>query len=148
MRFLTAGESHGKALMVILEGFPKGVKINNSIINFELEKRMQGPGRGQRMQIEKDKVEILSGLRNKISLGSPITMIVKNKDAKIDPQGKDSLEEKNIARPAHADLAGALKYGEKDINNILERASARETAARVCVGSVCKQFLGLFGIKV
>ncbi|MCF7887442.1 MAG: chorismate synthase [Candidatus Omnitrophica bacterium] len=148
MRFLTAGESHGKALVVILEGFPKGVKINDSVINSELEKRMQGPGRGQRMQIEKDKVEILSGLRNKISLGSPIAMVVKNKDAKINPQGKDSLEEKNIVRPAHADLAGALKYGEKDINNILERASARETAARVCVGSVCKQFLGLFEAKV
>ncbi|MFO8053370.1 MAG: chorismate synthase [Candidatus Omnitrophota bacterium] len=148
MRFLTAGESHGKALTVILEGFPKGVKINDSVINFELEKRMQGPGRGGRMQIEKDKVEILSGLRNKVSLGSPIAMMVKNKDAKINPQSKDNLEEKNVARPAHADLAGALKYQEKDINNILERASARETAARVCVGSVCKQFLELFGMRI
>jgi chorismate synthase len=148
MRFLTAGESHGKALTVIVEGFPKGVKIVESAINSELGKRMLGPGRGKRMQIETDKVEILSGLRNKITLGSPIAMMVKNNDAKINPQGKDSLTEKNVARPAHADLAGALKYGEKDINNILERASARETAARVCVGALCKQFLGLFKTEV
>ncbi|MCF7874069.1 MAG: chorismate synthase [Candidatus Omnitrophica bacterium] len=148
MRFLTAGESHGKALTVILEGFPKGVRITDTAINSELEKRMQGPGRGGRMQIEKDKVEILSGLRNKITLGSPIAMVIKNKDAKINPQNKDSLEEKNVARPAHADLAGSLKYNEKDINNILERASARETAARVCVGSVCKQFLATFKTRV
>ncbi|MCF7871007.1 MAG: chorismate synthase, partial [Candidatus Omnitrophica bacterium] len=148
MRFITAGESHGKALTVILEGFPKGVKIVDSAINSELEKRMSGPGRGKRMQIEKDRVEILSGLRNKVTLGSPIAMLIRNNDAKIDPQAKDSLAEKNVARPAHADLAGALKYGEKDINNILERASARETAARVCAGAVCKQFLGLFQTKV
>lgn len=148
MRFLTAGESHGKVLTVILEGFPKGIKITESVINSELKKRMSGPGRGKRMQIEADKVEILSGLRNGISLGSPIAMLVKNKDAKINPQGKDKIEEKNVARPAHADLAGALKYKEKDINNILERASARETAARVCVGAVCKQFLSLFQAKV
>lgn len=148
MRFLTAGESHGKALTVILEGFPKGVKISETVINSELKKRMSGPGRGGRMQIEADKVEILSGLRDKISLGSPIAMLVKNKDAKINPQGKDKIEEKNVARPAHADLAGALKYNEKDINNILERASARETAARVSVGAICRQFLSLFNTKV
>ncbi len=148
MRFLTAGESHGKSLVAILEGFPKGVKVTEEAINFELQKRMSGPGRGKRMQIEQDKVEILSGLRNKITLGSPIAMVVQNRDAKINPQGKDSLKEKNTVRPAHADLAGSLKYEEKDINNILERASARETAARVCVGSVCKQFLALFETKI
>lgn len=148
MRFLTAGESHGKSLLVILEGFPKGVQIEASAINSELRKRMSGPGRGGRMAIEKDRVEILSGLRNKVTLGSPIAMAVKNKDVKIDPQGKDVLKENNVVRPAHADLAGALKYKDKDINNILERASARETAARVCAGSVCKQFLDLFGVKV
>ncbi len=148
MRFLTAGESHGKSLVTIIEGFPKGVKITEPAINFELEKRMSGPGRGMRMAIEKDRVEILSGLRNKVTLGSPIAMVVKNRDVKFAPQGKDSLREKNVARPAHADLAGALKYNDKDINNILERASARETAARVCVGAVCKQFLALFGARV
>ena len=148
MRFLTAGESHGKALVAILEGFPKGVKIEESLVNSELKRRMSGPGRGKRMAIESDKVEFLSGLRNKVTLGSPIAMLVKNKDSQINPQGKDRIKEKNIVRPAHADLAGALKYGEKDINNILERASARETAARVCVGSVCKQFLSLFEVRV
>lgn len=148
MRLLTAGESHGEALAAILEGFPKGVKISESVINSDLERRMSGPGRGKRMAIEHDKVEILSGLRNKITLGSPIAMLIKNKDVKLNPQGKDCLGEQNVVRPAHADLAGALKYNEKDINNILERASARETAARVCAGSVCKQFLVLFGTKV
>lgn len=148
MRLLTAGESHGKALVAILEGFPKGVKIVESKINAELAKRASGPGRGKRMEIEQDRVEIISGLRNKVTLGSPIAMLVKNKDIKINPQAKDDIEPKDVLRPGHADLAGALKYNEKDINNILERASARETAARVCAGSVCKQFLGLFGTKV
>lgn len=148
MRFLTAGESHGKSLLAILEGFPKGLKINSKAIDLELTKRMSGPGRGKRMAIEQDRVEFLSGLRNKVTLGSPIAMRIENKDARLNCQGKDEIEEINVVRPAHADLAGALKYNEKDINNILERASARETAARVCVGAICKQFLALFGVRI
>ena len=148
MRILTAGESHGQYLVAILEGFPKGVKVDQKIIDQELKRRMSGPGRGKRMSIEKDSVNIVSGLRNKVSLGSPIAMLVKNKDAKIFTQKADNLSSLSIPRPAHADLAGALKYQETDIRNILERASARETAARVCVGSVCKQFLNNFNIRI
>ena len=147
MRVLTAGESHGDSIVAILEGFPKGIRIQEKIINQELAKRMSGAGRGKRMSIEKDKVNIVSGLRNKLSLGSPIAMLVKNKDAKIFAQKPDSLSPIYVPRPSHADLAGGLKYNEKDMRNILERASARETVARVCVGSICKQFILNFGIK-
>lgn len=148
MRFLTAGESHGEYISAILEGFPKGVRIEKKVIDEELKRRMSGAGRGKRMFIESDSVNIMSGMRNKITLGSPITMLIKNNDARIFTQKSDNQLPLNIPRPAHADLAGALKYHEKDIRNILERASARETAARVCVGSVCKQFLLNFGIEV
>jgi len=148
MRILTAGESHGGCLVAILEGFPQGVKIEKKAIDAELKRRMSGAGRGKRMAIEKDKVTILSGLRNKVTLGSPIAMLVKNRDQKIFPQKADALSVLAIPRPAHADLAGVLKYGDKDVRNILERASARETAARVCIGSVCKQFLGNFHIRI
>ncbi|MDD3296394.1 MAG: chorismate synthase [Candidatus Omnitrophica bacterium] len=148
MRILTAGESHGQANISILEGFPKGVKITAEIINQELKRRASGPGRGKRMSIESDKVQILSGLRNKITLGSPISLLVKNKDNTIFSQKPDALAAINVPRPAHADLAGALKYSESDVRNILERSSARETVARVCVGSVCKQFLSNLKIQV
>lgn len=148
MRFLTAGESHGEYLISIIEGFPKGVRIEEDFINRELLRRMSGFGRGKRMSIENDTVKIISGIRNKITLGSPIAMLLKNKDARIFANICDNLEPLVIPRPAHADLAGALKYNEKDIRNILERASARETAARVCVGSVCKQFLLNFNIRI
>ena len=148
MRILTAGESHGQYLVATLEGFPKGVKIEDKQINLELKRRMSGLGRGKRMAIEKDQVFIAAGLRNKVSLGSPIAMLVKNKDTKIFGQKKDNLSSLSVPRPAHADLAGALKYQDKDIRNILERASARETAARVCIGSVCKQFLSNFNIRI
>lgn len=107
---------------------------------------MSGYGRGKRMLLEEDRAEIISGLRNKITLGSPIAVLVKNRDAKIFPQANDVLPELSIPRPAHADLSGALKYGERDLRNILERASARETVARVCVGAICKQFLSDFGV--
>ncbi len=147
MRILTAGESHGEYATAILEGFPKGVRVDEKFINEELKKRMSGFGRGKRMSIERDKVNIISGLRNKITLGSPIAMLVKNKDAKIFTQGKDNLPSLSVPRPSHADLAGALKYQETDIRNILERSSARETVARVCAGAVCKQFLLNFKIK-
>jgi len=147
MRILTAGESHGEYATAILEGFPKGVRVDEKFINEELKKRMSGFGRGKRMSIERDKVNIISGLRNKITLGSPIAMLVKNKDAKIFAQGKDNLPPLFVPRPSHADLAGALKYQETDIRNILERSSARETVARVCAGAVCKQFLSNFKIR-
>ncbi len=148
MRILTAGESHGEYNVAILEGFPKGVKVEEKIINEELSLRMSGFGRGKRMQLERDRVNIVAGMRNKYTLGSPIAMLVKTKDAKIFSQSKDNLAALNVPRPSHADLAGALKYGETDVRNILERSSARETVARVCVGSVCRQFLLNFNIKI
>jgi len=148
LRFLTAGESHGEALVGILEGFPKGVKIDRRFIDRELLRRQKGFGRGKRMNIERDRVVFLSGIRGGISLGSPIAFIVRNKDKKISLFGKDKLEPITVPRPAHADLAGALKYKEKDIRNILERASARETALRVVVGALCKEFLKVFKIRI
>jgi len=148
MRMLTAGESHGAYNVAILEGFPKGVKIEEAIINKELKRRMSGFGRGKRMSIEHDTVDMISGLRNKQTLGSPIAMLIKNKDAKIFTQGKDNLPFLAVPRPSHADLAGAFKYQETDIRNILERSSARETVARVCIGSICKQFLSNFNVKI
>jgi len=148
MRILTAGESHGEYITTILEGFPKGIRVEDKFIDEELKKRMSGFGRGKRMSMERDKVNIISGLRNKITLGSPIAMLVKNKDTKIFAQEKDNLPSLSVPRPAHADLAGALKYQETDIRNILERSSARETVARVCVGAICKQFLSKFGVKI
>lgn len=148
MRFLTAGESHGEAVIAILEGFPKGVKIEESLINRELRRRKAGYGRGPRMGVEEDKAHIVSGLRNKITLGSPICVLVRNRDQTIFPQKEDNLEPITVPRPAHADLGGGLKYREKDLRNILERASARETVARVCIGSICKQFLLKFNIKI
>jgi len=148
MRFLTAGESHGEGLLAIVEGFPKGVKIDKSKIDYELNRRKLGFGRGDRMSIESDSVEFISGLRKGITLGSPIAMLIKNKDIKIFPFKEDNLEVLSIPRPAHADLSGALKYQEYDLRNILERASARETISRVCVGALCKQFLSNFNIKI
>ncbi|MFH1504530.1 MAG: chorismate synthase, partial [Candidatus Omnitrophota bacterium] len=148
MKFLTAGESHGEYLTAILEGFPKGVKIEKKIIDKELSRRKSGAGRGKRMAIEGDSVNIVSGLRDKVTLGSPITMLIKNKDARIFTQKADNQHCLCIPRPAHADLAGSIKYQDKDVRNILERASARETAARVCVGSVCKQFLLNFDVRI
>jgi len=143
LRYLTAGESHGEALLAILEGMPAGLKINSSAIDSELRRRQAGLGRGGRMKIEKDKVLILSGLRRGFTIGSPIAMLINNRDASIERLGAVLN-----ARPGHADLAGALKYGFSDVRNVLERASARETAARVCVGAVCKVFLKKFGILV
>jgi len=148
MRILTAGESHGAYIVSILEGFPKGVKIEQKIINEELKRRMSGFGRGKRMAIEQDTVAIISGLRNKQTLGSPIAMLIENKDAKIFTQRKDNLPVLSIPRPSHADLAGVFKYQETDVRNILERSSARETVARVCIGSVCKQFLQSFNVRI
>ena len=143
LRFLTAGESHGKALTAILEGMPAGLRIDKKYINNELKRRQQGIGRGKRMSIEQDEADIIAGLKNNISLGSPIALLVKNKDTSI-----ESLPPVFCPRPGHADLAGLLKYGFKDGRNVLERASARETAARVAVGAVCKILLSEFKISV
>ena len=143
LRFLTAGESHGKGMVAILEGFPAGLKVDAAAINKELKRRQFGFGRGKRMQIEDDRVEIISGLKNNFTLGSPITLLIKNKDASI-----EKLHKVIAARPGHADLAGLLKYGFTDIREVLERASARSTAATVALGALCKRFLGEFGIVI
>lgn len=143
LRYLTAGESHGKCLVGILEGLPAGLMISKKQIDQELARRQKGYGRGGRMKIEKDKVEILSGVRKDKTIGSPVSLLIKNKDFKI-----NSLPAVSSPRPGHADLAGALKYNTKDIRNILERASARETAMRVAIGAVSKALLHEFKIKL
>ncbi len=143
LTFTTAGESHGKCLIVIINGFPAGIPLDESGINEDLKRRQGGFGRGGRMQIESDKVCVLSGTRKNITIGSPICLKIENKDYKI-----DILPEVTRPRPGHADLPGAIKYGCKDVRNILERASARETAARVAAGALAKILLARFDIKV
>jgi chorismate synthase len=154
IRFSTAGESHGEALAVIIEGIPAGLIIDIDKINLDLARRQKGYGRGKRMNIETDKVKILSGIRHCRALGSPITMLILNKDFKnwqdiMSPLSNDSDNEPLLRpRPGHADLPGLMKYGLKDFRDVLERASARETAARVAAGAVCKAFLKEFGISI
>lgn len=148
LRFLTAGESHTEALVGIIEGFPKDVKISKEFINSELARRQGGYGRGGRMLIETDTAHFITGLRGGKTMGSPIAFSIKNKDKTISRFGKDGLEKLTIPRAAHADLAGALKYNDTDIRNMLERASARNTAQYVAVGAVCKQLLSEFGYDV
>ncbi|MDW8095980.1 MAG: chorismate synthase [Aquificaceae bacterium] len=155
LRFLTAGESHGKALVCILEGIPANLELSSSYVNRELQRRQRGYGRGGRMKIESDQVEFLSGLRFGKTIGSPIAMLIKNKDwenwqDKMAYEGDppESVVAFTRPRPGHADLAGGIKYNQRDLRNVLERASARETAGRVAVGAVCKKFLEEFGIKI
>jgi chorismate synthase len=143
LRFLTAGESHGKALVAILEGMVSGLRLDKKKIDLELARRQGGFGRGGRMKIEKDRVTILSGIKSGVTLGSPIAFLIENKDYKI-----EELPPVRCPRPGHADLAGVIKYGFSDIRNVLERASARETAARVTVGAACKIVLDEFNIKI
>jgi chorismate synthase len=143
LRFLTAGESHGEALIGILEGMPSGLKIDARDIDEELKRRQKGYGRGARMEIENDHARILSGLIKGITIGSPIAIIIKNRDFSI-----DKLPGIRNPRPGHADLAGILKYGFKDARFVLERASARETAMRVATGAICKTFLSEFNIRI
>lgn len=155
LRFFTAGESHGPCLTAIIEGFPAGVTVDIARINNDLARRQQGYGRGGRMKIEKDEAQIRSGVRWGESLGSPITLVVENKDwrnweKRMSPFPEDRDEKIAVTRPrpGHADLTGALKYHHYDVRNILERASARETTARVAVGGLTKCLLSSFGIKV
>ncbi|MDP2904913.1 MAG: chorismate synthase [Candidatus Omnitrophota bacterium] len=143
LKYLTAGESHGKALVAILEGMPAGLKREASDINKELKRRQAGFGRGARMLIETDRVEIISGLRKNMTLASPIGLLIWNKDQSI-----EKLHSVFCPRPGHADLAGMNKYGFDDIRDVLERASARSTAATVAIGAVCKIFLEEFKIKL
>ena len=157
LRYLTAGESHGKGLVAILEGMPAGLKLSSEDIDQELRRRQAGYGRGKRMEIEKDKVEIISGVRMGRTLGSPIALLIKNLDWENWRQVMMVEDKKAISqnvspltrpRPGHADLAGALKYNFDDLRNVLERASARETAARVAVGAICRRFLSEFKIRI
>jgi len=143
LRYLSAGESHGKAIVAILEGLPAGLKINLELINKELKRRQSGFGRGKRMQIENDQAQVLSGLKNNTTLGSPVTVLIQNKDFSI-----EKLHKIMCPRPGHADLSGLLKYGFTDIREVLERASARSTAATVGVGALCKMFLNEFKISI
>ena len=146
LRLLTAGESHGPALTAILDGMPAGLPLDNTIIDFELARRQKGFGSGGRMKIEVDKVRILGGVMAGETTGAPLAMLVENADhAKW--KGK-AVEPMVTPRPGHADLAGAVKYGYRDLRPALERASARETAMRVAAGAICKHFLSQFGIIV
>ena len=159
MRYLTSGESHGPQLTVIVEGIPANLEIKVEDINKEMFKRQGGYGRGRRMQIEKDTVEIVSGVRNGYTLGSPITMVVTNDDfthwrkimgaAPISDEERENMKRTiTKPRPGHADLVGGMKYNHRDLRNVLERSSARETAARVAVGALCKVLLEQLDIEI
>lgn len=153
IRFLTAGESHGPGLSSIIDGFPANVPLDLDKINHELYRRQQGYGRGGRMRIEQDKIELLSGVRFGKSMGSPIGFILRNKDWDnwtdiMDQKQEHPGKEITRPRPGHADLAGTLKYDFKDMRNVLERSSARETAVRVAVGAFIKQFLVELDIQI
>ncbi len=150
-RYLTAGESHGPALVGILDGLPAQLRLDAARVNEALARRQGGYGRGGRMKIEHDEVEFLAGLRGSLTLGSPIAVMIRNRDyennrALMDPLTGSGPPLTN-PRPGHADYAGALKYRHRDLRNVLERASARETAMRVCLGAICAQFLEALGIR-
>src|SRR5450755_4712393 len=164
LRFETAGESHGECLVATLTGLPAGVPVSLDTVNHELWRRQQGYGRGGRMKIENDRAEIVSGVRHSHTIGSPIAVIIRNRDWQNwtaalpvenlpeDAEDMDGAEDKRKPvtrpRPGHADLAGAIKYNFHDARYILERASARETTARVAIGAMAKALLGEFGIRV
>ena len=163
VRFLTAGESHGPELNIIVEGIPAGLSLLPEDINNDLKRRQGGYGRGGRMKIEKDQVIFTGGVRHGITLGGPISVRILNNDFKSwdiamspvpvninDPAVKEKIDAKYVSRvrPGHADLAGAVKYGQEDIRNVLERSSARETTSRVASGAICKKFIGALNINV
>ncbi len=153
-RFLTAGESHGPCLTIIVEGLPAGLRVEKDIVDADLRRRQGGYGRGGRMKIEKDAIALLAGVRHGKTLGSPITMQIENRDwvnweermnaAPVEAE----IEAVTRVRPGHADFTGAIKYGHSDIRNVIERSSSRETASRVAVGGLCRQFLAQFGIEI
>ncbi len=155
IRFLTAGESHGRGLVCIIEGIPANLELSSEYINRELERRQRGYGRGGRMKIEKDRVQILSGVRFGKTLGGPIALFIENKDWEnwkekmaVEGERPETAVPFTRPRPGHADLAGGIKYNQQDLRNVLERASARETACRVALGAVCKRFLEELGVFV
>lgn len=157
LRFTTAGESHGRALIAIIEGLPAGMPVDLDLINVELKRRQWGYGRGGRMKIERDTVEIMSGVRHGLTLGSPLALLIENKDwanwtdvmaatpTEVEPEKSRRVKR---PRPGHADLPGGLKYNVRDLRNILERASARETTARVACGALAKQLVAHFGGEI
>lgn len=155
LKFLTAGESHGRCLIGIMDGIPSGLEIFENDINTELSRRQKGFGRGGRMEIEKDRVEVLSGIRWGKTLGSPIALMIQNRDwenwkeaMSVSPVYMGSSPPVTRPRPGHADLAGVIKYSHRDIRDVLERSSARETSMRVALGAIAKRLIGEFGIKV
>ena len=160
LRFLTAGESHGQALVVTLDGMPAGLQLDIDALNEQLRRRQGGYGRGRRMAIESDRVEILTGVRHGQTTGAPIALLIRNRDwvnwqqtMHVEPEmpeGASGLRRPEVTRPrpGHADLAGAIKYGRDDIRDVLERASARETAARVAAGSLTRQLLARFSVRI
>ncbi|CQR56876.1 chorismate synthase [Paenibacillus sonchi] len=157
LRYLTAGETHGPQLTAIIEGLPSNLTLDFEELNFQLQRRQKGYGRGRRMQIEKDSAEIVGGVRHGYTTGAPVALVVENKDwthwkniMNIEPiPGSDEEKRRvNRPRPGHADLNGGLKYNLTDLRNVLERSSARETAARVAVGAVARQLLAAFGVKI
>ncbi|HEX2360249.1 MAG TPA: chorismate synthase [Solirubrobacterales bacterium] len=154
LRFTTAGESHGPGLVAIVEGLPAGLELDRDALDRDMARRQLGHGRGGRMKIESDAVEIRSGVRHGRTLGSPIAVLVANRDypnwdERMNPWPVDAeVEESHLPRPGHADLAGLHKYGFSDVRNVLERASARETAARVAAGALAKEFLRALGVEI
>ena len=161
LRFLTAGESHGQALVVTVDGMPAGLQLDIDALNLQLRRRQGGYGRGRRMQIESDRAEVLAGVRHGVTTGAPIALLIRNRDwvnwqqtmyvEAEKPEGATGAENRPTVtrpRPGHADLAGAIKYGHTDIRDVLERASARETAARVAAGSLARLLLGRFGVRI
>src|SRR5918992_2757140 len=160
LRFLSAGESHGQALVVTVDGMPAGLDLDIDALNEQLRRRQGGYGRGRRMAIECDRAEILAGVRHGQTTGAPIALLIRNRDwvnwqqtmyvEREMPEAASGADRPEVTRPrpGHADLAGAIKYGHDDIRDVLERASARETAARVAAGSLARQLLGRFGIRI
>ena len=160
LRFLTAGESHGQTLVMTLDGMPAGLQIDVDALNTQLRRRQGGYGRGRRMQIESDRADIVAGVRHGCTTGAPIALLIRNRDwvnwqqtmyvESEMPEAATGAKRAEVTRPrpGHADLAGAIKYGHDDIRDVLERASARETAARVAAGSLARQLLGRFGVRV